>query len=445
MKVTIFHSKMTVIIFIFLFVMPLFSDPFSRIEIGGREEVEKLIQEGKNFYREGKYYRALNKLLEAENLLEKLEVKDRTELTQKYSQIYLNLALTYYATNQMDKVQKNLQNLFAQNPDKTLNEIEYPLGFIKIFNKAKEEYAKAEERPEKIETEDEKQKKEEFKQKIQEDIDKEKVKKPDEKKARSFISFRLDGGMNYIDGGDINTHIKDHKRRISYYDKIEYYTGNSETNELHLVKNLKGEIIFNLSKNFGIGLGAEYFSGTGSGTFEINYTYSSYKNIRTPVYNLDLFGIFSEVYAFIPLKIGRFYLIGGAGYYSGKFDFYQEIKVNNKIVYTFDGLAKSYSIGLQGGLGIDIDISSILSFFIEGKYHILSFNNWKGNETSGISENEYHEGYLWYYEYHGFPNNYYSSYSFSERSPSDDDYRNIRKFEVNVSGPSLSIGLKINF
>jgi len=190
MKVKIFHSKATVFVSLFLFVMLLFSDTFPQrksVEIG---EVEKLIKEGESYFKKGEYYRALNKFFESENLLDRLADENEEErYIQSYSQIYLNLSLTYYATNQLEKAEENLANLFSLNPDMVIKEIEYPLGFIDVFNKVKANYAKPEEKEQK-KIEPEKLEKEEVKPVV-----KEKPGEKAKKKKKKFPWLLVVGGV----------------------------------------------------------------------------------------------------------------------------------------------------------------------------------------------------------------------------------------------------------
>jgi len=195
MPCKLFHSKSTVFTSIFLFLMLIFSESVQQLGAQKTEDFDELIREGKNYYAKGEYDKALIKFLEAENFLEKTTDKEKTELIHEFSRIYLNLALTYYATNQMEKAQENLQNLFSQNPDMSINEIEYPLGFIDIFNKIKAEYAEPEEekKPEKTEPEEKEVQKEE-----PEPIIKEKPGKKDKKKKK--FPWLIAGGLAVAGG-----------------------------------------------------------------------------------------------------------------------------------------------------------------------------------------------------------------------------------------------------
>jgi len=145
MRVKIFHSKVIVFASIFLFVMLLFSDTFPKAGSSELDEVEKLIQEGKNFYIEGEYDKSLIKFLEAKDLLNKIADETGESCTYRFSRIYLNLALIYFTTNQQDKAQESLKNMFSMDPDMSILEIDYPLGFVGLFNKTKAKFPKPEE------------------------------------------------------------------------------------------------------------------------------------------------------------------------------------------------------------------------------------------------------------------------------------------------------------
>jgi len=97
----------------------------------GQSEGKSLIEQGKENYKKGRYREAIINFLEAQ---QKNPIKDKEE------EIFLNLSLSYYALNKIIRAEENLNKLFRINSSKTINEIDYPLGFIEIYKKIKSEY-----------------------------------------------------------------------------------------------------------------------------------------------------------------------------------------------------------------------------------------------------------------------------------------------------------------
>ncbi|MFB0564927.1 MAG: tetratricopeptide repeat protein [Candidatus Aminicenantaceae bacterium] len=111
-----------------------------------QSKAEQLIKAGKELYETGEYKEAIIQFLEA--LTEARSDKDFTE-------IYFNLSLAYYADGQADKAKNYLKKLFGIEPERAIDERYFPLGYVGIFNRAKQEA--------KIEREEKRKKEEEAK------------------------------------------------------------------------------------------------------------------------------------------------------------------------------------------------------------------------------------------------------------------------------------------
>jgi len=134
----ILHSKFLVNSILFLFILLISSDVFPQRNASVVYNVEKLIQEGKELYRDGKYQDAIKKFLEAENL---------TKEEEKLSEVYFHLAAAYYAIKQSVRAEDYLRKFFEMVPERTIDDVlNYHPRFVELFNQIKEEVSKLKEK-----------------------------------------------------------------------------------------------------------------------------------------------------------------------------------------------------------------------------------------------------------------------------------------------------------
>jgi hypothetical protein len=95
-----------------------------------QQEEELLLKQGKQFYTEGQFEEAIEKLSLAIRLL--------TE-KNKLIDAYLHLALSYFALGEMDKAKVHLADILRLNPAHRLDPIYYSPDFMKLFDEAKTE------------------------------------------------------------------------------------------------------------------------------------------------------------------------------------------------------------------------------------------------------------------------------------------------------------------
>ena len=130
MNQKLFKSKYLAIFTLFTFILFFCSDIFPQRSVVSVRDFDSLIKRGKELYENGEYTRALSVFIEAFNA-----AKTNSEL----SEVYFDLSLAYYATALSQKTQEFLEKLFKIQPSKTINEQNYPSGFIELFNRIKTE------------------------------------------------------------------------------------------------------------------------------------------------------------------------------------------------------------------------------------------------------------------------------------------------------------------
>ena len=321
---------------------------------------------------------------------------------------------------------------------------------------------------------------------------------PTEKK--SYVSLYLGGGLNNIDGGDLNRNIRDSNARYDSLNGLDQiWTNTMHWNEITWLPYLNGELIFRLFKNFSLGLGFEYILKTNprSSAFsaylssELGATAEQFQSFTSTVqseHKLTVLPIILSIYYSIPISPSvEAYVTGGVGYYMGnlKLDYFSRhntfwlvdyfsatgnflessrLRASSDLTDEYE--VKSNTIGFQGGVGLDFKLSPSISLIIGGNYRFVNFKNWEGDgsftddrtekqeflvggnieEISGTDGDAY-EGKLWFYEYQdSYVNEWFDSIDFSEEQPEETSRRrNIREAEINFSGFVLRIGFKIRF
>jgi len=319
---------------------------------------------------------------------------------------------------------------------------------------------------------------------------------------KKLISIHLGGGLNNINGGDLNSMITDYKQWIEDYN--EYYITDYSVNwkELKWIQNFRGEVLLNLSSSFSIGLGTEYLTKKSRGTNTFNnvfngtiyestyyYDYSLiYNYTGEPEYRLTAIPVTLNAYFFMPINNRlKVFIVGGIGYYFGQLKYnnpYQSDSEYNEDHYANDGTylyswlddysydgtetyqAKCNKIGLHGGVGVDFKLFSNISLVAEANYRHVSFKDWKGswsdnwswneewgwsdltlNEDSGSVNESISNGKIWAYEYEDSDmGKQYLRLLFNEGEPTPQPgMLNIRQAKINLNGFSLRLGVKISF
>jgi len=166
---------------------------------------------------------------------------------------------------------------------------------------------------------------------------------PDEKK--SFVSLYLGGGLNNIDGGDLNRDIRDNNARYEALNGLGYQWINAMYwKEIKWMPHLKGEIILNLFKRFGLGLGFEHTTkinpriGTlsqyryGSRIAGMQESFAGTASIQGE-HELTVQPVTLNFYYFIPVgRVAEVFLTGGVGYYMGNLKFNGLFRNNSLLI-----------------------------------------------------------------------------------------------------------------
>ncbi|MBN1272959.1 MAG: SUMF1/EgtB/PvdO family nonheme iron enzyme [Candidatus Aminicenantes bacterium] len=150
MDFKMYHYRSLNILLIILFTGFVVMDVFPNKQSSKENEIKKLINTGKKYYERGEYSEALVQFLEAKDLIEEMGPKEQISFLDEMSEIYFNLALTYYAARDNERNREQCQeylNLWLEkNPNKKIDELSYPKGFVEIFRQIRNKTQKPEEK-----------------------------------------------------------------------------------------------------------------------------------------------------------------------------------------------------------------------------------------------------------------------------------------------------------
>jgi len=265
------------------------------------------------------------------------------------------------------------------------------------------------------------------------------------------FSLKISGGIGSAAGGDFNALPEGVNSQAADLIPALGFTKTGELENPKWGPDFEAELVFSLSRNFEVGLGVGYQKRTKESSLELSL--DSLMNATLtwePEYSLIPLTL-SGYYSFpIASKMNSF-LKAGIGYYFAKV--YLKLREEYESFFGQDGWeedegdAKDSGFGFHGGLGIEYNLTGTISLFAEGMGRYLKITDWEFEGTtsyaSGVSK---FSGTVWYMEVlQGEMSKYYPSLGVSEERPTGPGVRNVREAEVDFSGFSFRIGIRIRF
>jgi hypothetical protein len=315
------------------------------------------------------------------------------------------------------------------------------------------------------------------------------------------VSFRLSGSpLGYLlDGaGDIDLARKGVESNLVDLAQNPDYSTSFNWGKPSRINDFRAEILFKISRNFGISLGSGYIFAKNQGAYTVDYSYEDYygwsgyyswENVSyencdyTRKYTVSAVPITLDAFVFLPIgkkRIFNIYAHAGVGYYFGKMkhilgldDVYSYVSSHNGgvtyhgegvINLTFTEKTSSRSWGYHGGLGLDIKMARFFSFgaevygrrvefsdwegsqVITGTQKGSSWNKWGGGKTIDSSETESAFGNLWTYvskcsdEGKG-----YTLMWVWDEEPESSCFVDVRKAYINLNAYGISFSFKLSF
>ena len=275
---------------------------------------------------------------------------------------------------------------------------------------------------------------------------------PSQNYAQDFIkgfNLKLAGGAGTWSGGDFNAFYDDFNYQMNDYSRLFGVLIDGKMENLNWGSDFEGEFILDLTERIGIGIGIGY----------IHRKNESSVSIKQPPYSQSI--EINPTFTAVPIHLNAYYALpvvpriraffkAGVGYYFGKSEFHvKQINSYNESTYYSEennGNGSDNTIGFQGGLGIELDISDNISFFFEGTRRYAKFNDWdiKDIYSSTTGAEPQIRGTFYYYEELDLDTHvYYRNVQFGEEEPVGIGIKNVRKAIIDYAGISLRIGIKI--
>ena len=262
--------------------------------------------------------------------------------------------------------------------------------------------------------------------------------------------LKLTSGYGTMTTGDYNSFGAGLDSLLSTLEALGATT-EGEFNKINPGFEYEAEFILSLPAGFGVGVGVGYIqrSKMTELSASIPLIGSASASIEPKITAIP---INLSAYYFTPgIAPLKFFVYGGIGYYYGRLT--ADIRENSTLP-TFwseqEGRLKDQGFGLHGGVGLEFKVALKIALFIEGRAKYCKLKSWNGDATYEDSDGNTGDevGSMWYFE--ELDQNYGSGEWFpgttiATSPPSGPDIRNVRKFEVNLSGVSLRTGIRIKF
>jgi hypothetical protein len=275
------------------------------------------------------------------------------------------------------------------------------------------------------------------------------------KKKASALRVKLYGGYSLLSPKDVNDGAD------GYFEILELYAASSGGSTsggyrpLNSGINVGADIIFQLTPNIGVGIGAGYLQSSKTSQMAISMGSTEYNLTGTP----KLSAMPIRLAAFFTLPLGEKLSItadAGAAIYAGlKFDARQRLDLSNatesmwlEMSLKASRTSLSGNLGFQGSLGIDYAFAQNMGFFIEAVARYANFKNF--DNATGISEESVSGPQTDVGKIYLETNTYaslgtWSMFIVSAEPPTPDEYTEYREPKFNLSGISLQAGIRIRF
>jgi hypothetical protein len=271
-----------------------------------------------------------------------------------------------------------------------------------------------------------------------------------EPKKPSALSLRLYGGFSRLAARDLNAGFDGFFELLELYEAMG--AGSVTTggySPLHAGYNFGADLVFQLSPNIGVGIGAGYLQSSKSSLMTFSIDGGELTLTGTP--KLSSMPIRLAVFFTLPLS-GNLSVTADAGA-----AYYAALKLDATQRYEFDAdnwqetsLSASRSslsdnLGFQGSLGFEYKISQKMGFFIEAVGRYARFKNFDmatgtSQDSGGVPETDKGKIYLLTYD---SPEGTYSAFTISAEPPITIPEVTVREPKIDLSGYSLQAGIRI--
>jgi hypothetical protein len=262
--------------------------------------------------------------------------------------------------------------------------------------------------------------------------------------ANNKFDLKITGGLTYLEVGDWNAHHLgwNESRRMDV--EAAGGTVHSETQELHWGWEISGDVIFNLNTRFAFSIGTGYINGQFADSADTTVGSVTASNIHD--FKVRAIPVRAGAYYFLPVSPkARLSLGTGLGYYFAKFHRFYRRESGSGYWIDTDMTGKGGGIGFDGGVGLEYNLTKKITLVIEGYGRYAKISGFKGTQYRIDSNNwsDSLDGYYYALEQERLPYGWFTEVTIATTTPTGSDKKNVRDAEVDFSGFSIRVGLKI--
>jgi hypothetical protein len=265
------------------------------------------------------------------------------------------------------------------------------------------------------------------------------------------FSLKVSAGYGFSGFGDLNMAEKGHNARLG---DLADSMGFNKTGELalpHQGLDFNGEIVLRVARPLEIGIGLGRLFRTKSGSMAaIEESSSSARSLVRWTTKASATPLLLSAY--YPVSISprlRALVKAGLGYYLANLELTSEKQSELLGIETRSLLknkGRDHALGYQAGLVIEYGISGLFSLFAEGGWRFVNFKSWSvtTDDTSDSLTDTTRTATWWSVEQLSRDTGKsYPALIDSDQEPAGAIYEQVRKAEIDFSGWTIQLGLKI--
>ncbi|MBN2199805.1 MAG: hypothetical protein JW747_08160 [Candidatus Aminicenantes bacterium] len=260
---------------------------------------------------------------------------------------------------------------------------------------------------------------------------------PSTSQAQMKFGFKAYGGLNMLNGGDLNAGAEGW---FDFWDFITTAYGYSTDGEFAAAKlgmNFGGEFLLMFNPNMGVGLGVGMLSASKSSL--MTATAGSYVLDFDHTVKASAIPIRLSFYYFMPAGANmNVFFNAGAGYYLAKANY--TYVLTNSSTETTEYDMSGGGLGFHGGLGLEYALSPMFGIVAELQGRFASFAGFEGEQRNGTT----YSGTLYYFE-GDLGTSTFPLITIDDTMPSGSGVSNAREAKVDFSGFSFVVGFFVRF
>jgi len=265
------------------------------------------------------------------------------------------------------------------------------------------------------------------------------------------FSLRISAGYGFSGFGDLNLAEKGQNARLG---DLASSMGFNKTGELalpHQGLDFNGEIVLRIAKPLEIGIGlGRLFRANSNSMVAIEESSSGVRSFVRWTTRASAIPLHLNAYYRVPIspRLSSF-VKAGLGYYSANLELTSEKESELLGIRTWSRLkskGRDYALGYQAGLVIEYAISGAFSLIAEGSWRFVNLKNWSVTyDYTSNSLTDTTRAAMWWSveELSRDTGKSYPGLIHSDQEPAGAIYEQVRKAEIDFSGWSIQLGLKI--